>query len=378
MAAQVETAVRQVPHSYLAGVSALVLALGLHGVAALQGGANPVQQAGGNTALAARGNSFANMAAGIETPQQAETPVEQPQASTPQAVPPVQPPVQSPVMTPAEVPTDASVAKPMPVSPPVTEPLDIAAQIEVVPGGVPLVPALAEPVAAPRPDPAVPEPVMDPATLPEPKTAVTPTAEVQTVQPQPADQPQAQQVLPDQDTPPEPQQTEPQQPESQSPAVTRSLRPPERPQERPVEQPKPAARQVAKPVTKAAPTAKPRGNGQANATRGDVNSTRTAPGGQAAKTQGTAQVQGNAAASNYKGLVMRRIQRAKRRANVRGVAFVRFKISASGALAGVSIARSSGSGKLDGIALAQVRRSAPFPPPPAGARTSYTVRIEGN
>ena len=74
---------------------------------------------------------------------------------------------------------------------------------------------------------------------------------------------------------------------------------------------------------------------------------------------------------------MRRIQRAKRRANVRGEAIVAFRIGPGGGLAGVSLARSSGSARLDEIAVAQVRRAAPFPPPPSGARTSFTVRIKG-
>ena len=70
--------------------------------------------------------------------------------------------------------------------------------------------------------------------------------------------------------------------------------------------------------------------------------------------------------------------RAKRqRVNIRGAALVRFSIAANGALRAASIVKSSGSAKLDSIALAQVRRAAPFPAPPAGARTTYTVRIKG-
>jgi protein TonB len=135
--------------------------------------------------------------------------------------------------------------------------------------------------------------------------------------------------------------------------------------------PKPAPKMVPK------PSSKPQGNGNVNATRGVATSSRSQPGGQAQTTGGSAKVQGNAAASNYAGLVMRRIQRAKRRADVRGEALVRFSITSGGGVAAVSLARSSGSGKLDGIALAQVRRAAPFPPPPPGARTSFTVRIKG-
>ena len=78
MSAQLSSRVIDVPHSHLAGILALVLALGLHAAFALQNQTNPVEQAGGNTALAAQGSSFANMAAGVETPQEAEleTPVQ--------------------------------------------------------------------------------------------------------------------------------------------------------------------------------------------------------------------------------------------------------------------------------------------------------------
>ena len=126
------------------------------------------------------------------------------------------------------------------------------------------------------------------------------------------------------------------------------------------------------------PVSKPRGNSTLSATRGTTRSSRQASGGQAQRQAGQAQVQGNAAVSNYPGQVMRKIQRAKRRAAVKGVAVVRFSIGENGALTSLSIARSSGSAKLDAVALAQLRRAAPFPPPPAGARRSFTVRIKGN
>jgi protein TonB len=45
---------------------------------------------------------------------------------------------------------------------------------------------------------------------------------------------------------------------------------------------------------------------------------------------------------------------------------VSFGVSRSGGLSYVRLARSSGVSALDQAALAAVRRSAPFPPPPAG------------
>ena len=82
--------------------------------------------------------------------------------------------------------------------------------------------------------------------------------------------------------------------------------------------------------------------------------------------------------SNYRGQVFRKIARAKRgRVNIRGATIVTLTIAPSGQLAGIGVARSSGSGKLDEIAVSQVRRAAPFPAPPNGQSQRYTVKISG-
>ena len=351
MAAQMNAVFRPVPQSIVMAASAFGLALAVHAVFVLQGSAPVVEQAGGQTALAAQGNSFANLAAGVKTPVEAEVPEQAAQPAPSQPVMPKAPQKISPKVAPSAV-------QPVPV---VQQP---APQIETARGGLPLVAVVSEPDKV-RPT--------DPVETLAPAEQVEQTSSVESVRITEAPPDSLEQRV-------EPQKaTEPQPVEPQSPAITQSLRPPERPVDPPVQPlPEPPRRRVEKTTARSAPTAQPRGNGQANATRGEVQSTRSAPGGQAVTNGGTAQVQGNAAASNYPGQVMRRIQRAKRRANVRGVAVVRFKVTASGGLAGLSIARSSGSGKLDGIALAQVLRAAPFPPPPAGARTSFSVRIKGN
>lgn len=351
MAAQMNGVLRPVPQSMVMAASAFGLALAVHAVFVLQGNAPVAQQAGGQTSLAAQGNSFVNMAAGVETPVEAEVPE---QAVQPAPLPPVTP----------EAPQKISPT----VTPPTVQPVPVlqqpAVQIETVQGGLPLVTVVSEPDRVP---PSEPVEALAPAEQVEQTSSAEPVSTMEA----PPDAVE-QRVEPQETTVVQP-------PEAQSPAVTQSLRPPERPVDPPVQpQPEPPQRRVEEPVARSAPAAQPRGNGQANATRGEVQSTRSAPGGQAVTNGGSAQVQGNAAVSNYHGQVMRRIQRAKRRASVRGVAVVRFKVTAGGGLTGLGIARSSGSGKLDAIALAQVRRAAPFPPPPAGARTSFTVRIKGN
>jgi protein TonB len=88
--------------------------------------------------------------------------------------------------------------------------------------------------------------------------------------------------------------------------------------------------------------------------------------------------QGNAAASNYPGLVMRQLARVPRpRADSRGAALVQFTIAEGGALASVGIARSSGSDRLDRAALDMVRRAAPFPAPPRAAQRRFSFQIKG-
>lgn len=123
----------------------------------------------------------------------------------------------------------------------------------------------------------------------------------------------------------------------------------------------------------------PRGNAQRNNTKGSQSGTsKTAK----AKSQGTGKKasskSGNAAVSNYPGQVMRRISRVRKpRVNSRGTATVAFSISSGGGLSGVSIARSSGSAALDKAAVGVVRKAAPFPKPPRGAKRRYTIRIKG-
>ena len=128
--------------------------------------------------------------------------------------------------------------------------------------------------------------------------------------------------------------------------------------------------------TKKKQAAAPKGNsaktervGQANGKSKSKKSTASASGRKAAQ-------QGNAAASNYRGIVLRRINRARRKStNIRGTALVSLRIADNGSLAHVSISRSSGSARLDKIALSQVRAAAPFPRPPAGANRAYSVII---
>ncbi|MCQ0091547.1 energy transducer TonB [Roseovarius sp. M141] len=163
------------------------------------------------------------------------------------------------------------------------------------------------------------------------------------------------------------------------PAVARSLRPKPRSEafEKKNEQTAQKAAQK-QPKKKREPAKQPRGNAKqahkAGAASGNSRAAATAAG----VAHGSSAASGNAAASNYPGLVMRRVSRVPRpRTGSRGTAVVAFSISGAGGLAGASIARSSGSAALDRAALRMIRSAAPFPPPPPGAQRNFSINIEG-
>lgn len=86
---------------------------------------------------------------------------------------------------------------------------------------------------------------------------------------------------------------------------------------------------------------------------------------------------GNAAAANYPGKVFAKIARTRQRnAGGRGVVHVSFHVSASGQAVRVAVSRSSGNARVDKAALAHIKRAAPFPRPPSGARTRFVIPIE--
>jgi protein TonB len=153
-------------------------------------------------------------------------------------------------------------------------------------------------------------------------------------------------------------------------AVTESLRPTVRP-ERP---PEPVRRVEKKPE----PRQTQSGNARENAVAGTAQGSRRATANRQSGNAGRSAQAGNAAAANYQGQVMQRINRTRKpRVATRGAALVRFSIAGNGGLGGVSIARSSGSTRLDTAAVQMIRRAAPFPPPPPGAQTSFTITIQG-
>jgi periplasmic protein TonB len=128
---------------------------------------------------------------------------------------------------------------------------------------------------------------------------------------------------------------------------------------------------------RSAPAPAPQGNAPQTATRG---SQQNADGqsANAAPIRAQAVTQGNAAASNYPGEVLRRIQRTRQaRSPARGQVLVAFRVDDRGALASLTVARSSGHPGLDQTALDHIRRAAPFPPPPNGAERQFSFEFVG-
>lgn len=147
------------------------------------------------------------------------------------------------------------------------------------------------------------------------------------------------------------------------------------------DRPEPKVKPKTKPKPKPkAPVAKPQSQPKGNAAQNGKAGAQNGQAQEQAKVQGTAkgraQASGNAAVSNYPGKVMRKLARVQK---IRGTgkARVSFKIAANGGLASVSLRSSSGSPAFDKAALRAVQRAAPFPPPPPGAKRSFSILVTG-
>ncbi|MBP1807530.1 energy transducer TonB family protein [Rubellimicrobium aerolatum] len=164
--------------------------------------------------------------------------------------------------------------------------------------------------------------------------------------------------------------------------VEAAPRPPERPRDLlepdPEPEPEPEPRQApdpAPPVAEAAPPSTA-GNAAASARQG---SRQGQEGATAARQGQAASGASSAAAASYPGEVMQHLGRTRRdRLRSSGTAVIAFTLSASGGLAGLAVAQSSGVPEVDQAGLALVQRAAPFPAPPRGAQTSFSFQFTGD
>ncbi len=293
----------------------------------------PEMEGGGAPVEALIGSQFEDMAAGTLTALPAED------TPTPTALP------------------ETSAVEPTPTPAPApAQPLETAEPVTQAPPATPAKPTALTPVApAPLPDPVVPLAQEVPKPTPEPTPE--PIAEPETIAA----------AEPDSDAPTLSKRPMPKNPERAAEVAQAQAKAAE------------AARQKAERAKPPAPQKATRGNAQRNNTKGsDAGTSQTAKATTTGQQSAAATQAGNAAASNYPGQVMRRISRLpKPRVNARGTTVVAFSIGSGGGLAGVSVARGSGSASLDRAAVTLIRRAAPFPNPPAGAQRQFSISIKG-
>lgn len=287
---------------------------------------------GGAPAAAQLGTRFEDMAVGTLEAEPVEeimpTPEPEP-LETAEALPPTPAPEPTLTPTPSPVaePVQAVEAEPMPVAPPAASPTE-----------TPILPALT-PVETP-PETAIATPTI---------TAAAPAPPVETLTAEAED-----------DAPRLSQRPQRRDPERAAEAAKKA---------KPKPQPKPQ---------KTTPKQTTRGNAKRDNTKGAQTAARAGNAAQSGTRQRAAAPAGNAAASNYPGQVMSRIARVgKPRVRSRGTAVIAFSIGGGGQLAGVRVARSSGSAALDQAALGIIRQAAPFPRPPAGAQRNFSIQIKG-
>ncbi len=274
-------------------------------------------EGGAGATVSVLGNSFADMAAGT---LQAVEPPDITEAQPPTEVAP--PPVEAAPMTPAV--TATPPVMPTPTTPPPDAVIAALPQAPVVPD------AVAVERVAPQPAPTI--------AAQTPETAAVSRSKRPVVRDRAVEARNVEQARQQPEPQPEPQR-EARRPEPTQPA--------------------------------------PRGNAQQNARQGSATGQADATSSSQGAGTRQARAQGNAAASNYPGLVMRKISRvSKPRVGARGSATVRFSIGGGGGLSAVGIARSSGDARVDEAALTVIRRAAPFSPPPPGARRTFSIEIK--
>jgi periplasmic protein TonB len=365
---------------------AVMLSGGIHLAGSSFLGGEAMELDGGGEAAPARiGASFADMVAGT------------PGVARPEPAPSVEAEVTEQVRPVADA-DRAEAARAQPVAP---DRVAVVAPAEAAPAIVERMEAVG-PVAAERPEPvadaavAEAEPVsVDTTGHPEPVAAAMAAVTLRALSPSDAPPPaeaapSVHAVAPSAVTaasppvaaaaPAAPPETVSAREEGAAPLA--SPRPPlrpERPRPPPPDPPRQAEQRQAETQPRPPPPAAT-GNASPEARRGSADGTEAGTATAAAPERQPAREAGTAAeAANYPGQVLRRIARQGRpRVRHDGPdAVITFRIDAGGGLAALGIARSSGNPALDEAGLSIVRGAAPFPRPPAGAQTSFSINFAG-
>jgi len=145
-----------------------------------------------------------------------------------------------------------------------------------------------------------------------------------------------------------------------------------------VEQKKPEPKADKKPVKKK--TVAREGNADVDSNKGSSQADKNKKGVSQDASQGNSKnkLKGNASSSNYKGLVQRKLERAKKRVRVagKGKVLVSFTITANGSVVNLRVRKSSGKPAIDNGALDVVRKASPFPAiPDETGMKSYPVSV---
>lgn len=298
-------------------------------------------------------------------------PVEEPkpveQAKLPE---PVEKPVEQPVEKPIEQPVVTDQPEVLSTTEQSSFQIEAAAQqilqeteIEPLPDSPP--PMLITPVEEKKPEPEkkLAQPLRHPVSTPR---VVQKVAEVKS-----AEKPVEQPVVRKEEPKPVVKKEEPKPVEKKKPEPKKEQ--PKKKDEAKKPEPKPEKKEKKK--TKARD-----GNAEADSNKGSSKADKNKKGDSQDASQGNSKkkVKGNASTSNYKGLVQRKLERAKKRVRVaaKGTVIVSFTISANGSVVNLRVRKSSGKPAIDQGALDIVRRASPFPaiPDETGLK-SYPVSV---
>jgi protein TonB len=308
---------------------------------------------------------------GGETATETAKPVaDEPKVETPPAdLKPAPKPEPSQIATsePETVPQPEPALSPMPDDKPVLA----APKVE---------PQIAEPGPMPQPDPAeaaqVPEETLEPVvkapSVPDEKPVEEAKVETLPDEPTPAPQPEPAQVAASAAREAKPEaKPVPAAPKTETNETKKTAAEATSPKPKPEPQPvaKAEPRDV-KPAPKSTPAERPKETAAVKTQGGLLGKPMSLGFGRK-----PAPPAGKVSSGRYAANVRAAIGRHRPRVGGGGSATVAFSIGPGGGLQGVRIVRSSGKQAADQAAIATVRAAAPFPPPPAGINTTFSIQI---